>query len=431
MTLDWVKMFADLPEHPKIKKLEKSVGIRAFDYTARAMLWLSRFRPDGNTVGIEFELEEAVRFEGEPGRLINAWREKRWIDEDGHWHDWDEIQTAHKERADAAARQRAVRDAAKKARAEEAAKRSAARQMNLPTGQNVTVTRDVTVTSRDVTVTGETGTKNAHLKMTEKTMSQNVTVTDEHSSNQGLAGGNALETVPSQVVTVTSNLLSLSSDLISSGGSAEGGAIEPVEVIEQWPPPTPRVDPRLIAKAQETGNVGALLNAVTSAMRPKRSKTIVGLVEAETIPASPDVLCASSWGREHAARFPALDGNNGRPSLLELVREMWPRFLDRCEHGTPTDALRSLSKWLSEDYATHKNSKAYDDRAAERGGGHKVDTSKTASWPEVHAQCVRFAKLRGVDEPPPLEDKERWKAWANANLGVYHEAKRAASKGAA
>ncbi len=212
-------------------------------------------------------------------------------------------------------------------------------------------------------------------------------------------------------------------------GTREGEAPAPTPQVLpplQPDPTTPRVDPRLIQKAKETGNVGALLAAVTHAVRPKRSETIIGMAEATSMPESADALCASPWGREHAARFPALDGNNGRPSLVELVREMWPRFLDRCEHGTPTDALRSLSKWLSEDYPSHKNSKAYDDRAAERGGAHRVVSTKAATWEEIHAQCVRFAKVRGVDEPPPLKDTERWKEWASANQGVFHEAKRAA-----
>ena len=95
MTLQWVKVYGALPRHHKTLHLKRLIGPRAFDFTVRALLWLSEFRPTGCLDGLRPEaIEEGVEWEGKPGELVAAWRTAGFIGDDNHWHDWDEIPSA-------------------------------------------------------------------------------------------------------------------------------------------------------------------------------------------------------------------------------------------------------------------------------------------------------------------------------------------------
>lgn len=118
-TLPWVKVYADLPEHPKTQHLEALIGPSAFDATARALLWLAKWRPDGDLSKTpDVVIERAVRWHGEPGALVRAWIVAGFVGEDRVWHDWRREQAAHAEKAGRDAETKRVKREAERLRRE-------------------------------------------------------------------------------------------------------------------------------------------------------------------------------------------------------------------------------------------------------------------------------------------------------------------------
>lgn len=132
--LPWIKVFKDLPTHPKMQHLELIVGPRAFDHTVRALLWIAQYRPTGDISNIKPEvLEAATRWDGTRGQLHAAWVETGFIESDTRrWHDWGDVQDGHVEH-----------DARKK--------QASSRQKKKRERDSVSVTRDSSVTSVTVT----------------------------------------------------------------------------------------------------------------------------------------------------------------------------------------------------------------------------------------------------------------------------------------
>lgn len=86
-------------EHPKLTHLKSLLGakIRALPLGYLELLWhfTGRFTPQGNVGKYEDAvIEQWIGYDGEPGTLIEALVQARWIDRDEEYrllvHDWDE-----------------------------------------------------------------------------------------------------------------------------------------------------------------------------------------------------------------------------------------------------------------------------------------------------------------------------------------------------
>jgi hypothetical protein len=97
MTLPWIKINTDLPEHPKSLALEADLGEpMAWAYVVRLWLWAARVRPSGDLADCaDAVLARVSGYAGEPRRFVEGLAKAGFLDEDGRLHAWDEYQGAH------------------------------------------------------------------------------------------------------------------------------------------------------------------------------------------------------------------------------------------------------------------------------------------------------------------------------------------------
>ena len=121
MGLPWIKVYADLPDHPK--SLDLGVFLEnplAWGHVLQLWLWCSRFARDGRVP--RAHAERAAGWNGERGRFICAAVTAGFLEDDlddkEHLivHDWDVTQQAHLEKAERDAAQKAQKRRAPKAR---------------------------------------------------------------------------------------------------------------------------------------------------------------------------------------------------------------------------------------------------------------------------------------------------------------------------
>lgn len=102
--LPWFKVHADVFDHPKTKRLCAALrDVNAAVYLLRLWAWAVRYAPTGMVKGrdLDFLLEDAAGWRGNPGELVKALVEAGYIDaEKGGYalHDWDEYQSGHIEK---------------------------------------------------------------------------------------------------------------------------------------------------------------------------------------------------------------------------------------------------------------------------------------------------------------------------------------------
>ena len=118
--LPWFKLFADLPDHPKMLHLESIVGPGALDFTTRALCYIARYAGHGDLSRVPVPaIEGFCRWKGEPGALVKAWQTAGFVEADMRWHDWGVTQEAHvvasEKKGGAAERKRRQREKAKAA----------------------------------------------------------------------------------------------------------------------------------------------------------------------------------------------------------------------------------------------------------------------------------------------------------------------------
>lgn len=90
-----------------------------------------------------------------------------------------------------------------------------------------------------------------------------------------------------------------------------------------------------------------------------RQRGVVGLAERAGRPASPEDLhekIKDVKDKDGKPRWPALDGVNGRPSLLDRLQALWPNYLAQYDTNGPDVARARLAGWLAEDNARHRRS---------------------------------------------------------------------------
>jgi len=102
MTLPWIKINTDLPEHPKSLALEADLGEpMAWAYVVRLWLWAARVRPSGDLADCaDAVLARVSGYAGEPRRFVEGLTRAGFLDADGRLHAWDEYQGAHLAKAE-------------------------------------------------------------------------------------------------------------------------------------------------------------------------------------------------------------------------------------------------------------------------------------------------------------------------------------------
>lgn len=96
MSLPWIRVYNDLPDHPKSDQLATSLGeARAWTHVLELWLWVSRVRPDGDLSGLSSAvIARRAGWHGDADAFTDALRQCGFLDGD-QVHDWDEYQGAH------------------------------------------------------------------------------------------------------------------------------------------------------------------------------------------------------------------------------------------------------------------------------------------------------------------------------------------------
>lgn len=105
---DWIKVFHDLPDHPKLHALADALDVPAtvaLGHVVTLWLWCARYAPDGQIVARDPRrvVERAARWTGTPGAFMEACLEANILDAtpDGLTaHGFDEHNAAHRDKAE-------------------------------------------------------------------------------------------------------------------------------------------------------------------------------------------------------------------------------------------------------------------------------------------------------------------------------------------
>lgn len=103
MNLPWIKVYKDLPEHPKSDELAARLGDeRAWTYVVQMWFWVAKTRPDGELAGVpDSMIASKAGWRGDPVVFVEALSQAGFID--GHEgvrsvHNWLFYQQKHAER---------------------------------------------------------------------------------------------------------------------------------------------------------------------------------------------------------------------------------------------------------------------------------------------------------------------------------------------
>ena len=103
MNLPWIKVYKDLPEHPKSDELAARLGDeRAWTYVVQMWFWVAKTRPDGELAGVpDHMIASKAGWRGDPAVFVEALFQAGFID--GHEgvrsvHNWLFYQQKHAER---------------------------------------------------------------------------------------------------------------------------------------------------------------------------------------------------------------------------------------------------------------------------------------------------------------------------------------------
>jgi len=115
MSLPWIRVYNDLPDHPKSDHLAAILQEpRAWTHVIELWLWVSRVRPDGSLTGLHpVVIARRAGWGGDPITFVDAMRQAGFIDGD-QLHGWLEYQGAHAKKLEKdRARIRQLRDGSK------------------------------------------------------------------------------------------------------------------------------------------------------------------------------------------------------------------------------------------------------------------------------------------------------------------------------
>lgn len=96
MSLPWIRVYNDLPDHPKSDHLAAILQEpRAWTHVVELWLWVSRVRPDGSLAGLHpVVIAKRAGWNGDPITFVDAMRQAGFLDGD-QIHDWLDYQGAH------------------------------------------------------------------------------------------------------------------------------------------------------------------------------------------------------------------------------------------------------------------------------------------------------------------------------------------------
>jgi hypothetical protein len=96
MSLPWIRVYNDLPDHPKSDHLAAILQEpRAWTHVVELWLWVSRVRPDGSLAGLHpVVIAKRAGWSGDPITFVDAMRQAGFLDGD-QIHDWLDYQGAH------------------------------------------------------------------------------------------------------------------------------------------------------------------------------------------------------------------------------------------------------------------------------------------------------------------------------------------------
>lgn len=96
MSLPWIRVYNDLPDHPKSDHLAAILQEpRAWTHVLELWLWVSRVRPDGSLAGLHpVVIARRAGWHGDPITFVDAMRQAGFLDGD-QVHGWFEYQGAH------------------------------------------------------------------------------------------------------------------------------------------------------------------------------------------------------------------------------------------------------------------------------------------------------------------------------------------------
>lgn len=103
MSLPWIKVFKDLPEHPKSDTLSALLGEdRAWTYMVQLWFWVAKSRPDGDLSNIPDDMiANRAGWRGDAKKFVAAVVESGFLDGDEFFrsvHNWSFYQEKHAKR---------------------------------------------------------------------------------------------------------------------------------------------------------------------------------------------------------------------------------------------------------------------------------------------------------------------------------------------
>lgn len=117
MGLPWIKVYGNLPDHPKSDALAAALKRpRAWTHVVELWLWVSRVQPDGDLSALpDAAVAKRAGWNGDAGAFVAALLSVGFLDPDRRLHGWEDEQGAHARRREAdrkrQAKHRADRDA--------------------------------------------------------------------------------------------------------------------------------------------------------------------------------------------------------------------------------------------------------------------------------------------------------------------------------
>lgn len=278
MSLGWIKLYANLPEHPKSDALEAALGVaRAWTHLVELWLWASRVKPTGDLTGVaDLTIAKRAGWAGDASLFVAALRQSGWLGDDGRLHGWDEHQGAHQAKA--------------------------ARDAQRMRDRRATVAR--TYSDDSATVAGkrrereeERREEEERKEREEKPLTLPAAAAPERQE--------ATETPQRKVIELEPWRRKLTARLTSSPGEQQYWADDPAGVLEAR---------------------------------------------------DPDSQPHQAFGQVLRERYPALDGQRGRPSLNEKVTAKWDSWAQKFAHHGARAAYAGLASWIGEGYAQHLRS---------------------------------------------------------------------------
>lgn len=164
MIVPWVQVYSNLPQHDKVVSLADTLGLKCSGVSPEAIAtgllvslwcWAVQNRTDGDLSGVNPRtIAKACQWEKSPDKLVSALRDCGWLDADMHIHDWEEYsvrlmenEAAQKEKTRKRVAEYRERHAkGGKAKSGNADENETAIYNKVSSNENVTVTRNVTVT---------------------------------------------------------------------------------------------------------------------------------------------------------------------------------------------------------------------------------------------------------------------------------------------